>query len=98
MSATETAKAELAREIDATKDTARSYTVIFPFGSDNGTRTQVLLGLKKRGMGVGLWNGFGGKVEPEETFDECAHRELKVVIGATLIAGGGWVGPLNNLN
>ncbi|KAJ2456549.1 hypothetical protein GGF42_003205 [Coemansia sp. RSA 2424] len=35
---------------------ARRYTVIFPF-SDDGK--QILLGLKKRGMGVGLWNGFG---------------------------------------
>ncbi|KAJ1768533.1 Nudix (Nucleoside diphosphate linked moiety X)-type motif 1 [Coemansia sp. RSA 1843] len=76
MQAIETVKAALVEEIDAVKDTARQYTVIFPFGANNGT--QVLLGLKKRGMGVGLWNGFGGKVEPEETFDECARRELKV--------------------
>ncbi|KAJ2858985.1 hypothetical protein GGI22_003136 [Coemansia erecta] len=86
MPAIETAKAVLAREIDATKDTARSYTVVFPFGSESGTRTQVLLGLKKRGMGVGLWNGFGGKVEPKETFDECAHRELKEECGLSAAA------------
>ena len=24
--------------------------------------TRVLLGMKKRGFGVGKWNGFGGKV------------------------------------
>ncbi|KAJ1662747.1 hypothetical protein IW140_005504 [Coemansia sp. RSA 1813] len=79
MQAIETVKAALVEEIDAVKDTARQYTVIFPFGANNGT--QVLLGLKKRGMGVGLWNGFGGKVEPEETFDECARRELKEECG-----------------
>ncbi|KAJ2684533.1 hypothetical protein IWW39_004849 [Coemansia spiralis] len=54
------------------------YSVIFPF-SDDGK--QVLLGLKKRGMGVGLWNGFGGKPEPGESMDECACRELKEECG-----------------
>ena len=38
---------------------------------------QVLLGLKKRGFGVGRWNGFGGKVEDKETIREAAIRELK---------------------
>ncbi|KAJ2466859.1 hypothetical protein GGI02_002495 [Coemansia sp. RSA 2322] len=56
----------------------RRYTVIFPF-SDDGR--QVLLGLKKRGMGVGLWCGFGGKPEPGETIDECARRELEEECG-----------------
>ncbi|KAJ1901291.1 hypothetical protein GGI09_000049 [Coemansia sp. S100] len=56
----------------------RRYTVIFPF-SDEGK--QVLLGLKKRGMGVGLWNGFGGKPESGETMDECAQRELQEECG-----------------
>ena len=27
----------------------------------------ILLGMKKRGFGVGKWNGFGGKVQPGET-------------------------------
>ncbi len=35
---------------------------------------QVLLGLKKRGFGVGFWNGFGGKVEKGETIEEGARR------------------------
>lgn len=38
---------------------------------------KVLLGMKKRGFGVGRWNGFGGKVEQEETIEEAAIRELK---------------------
>lgn len=37
---------------------------------------QILLGLKKRGFGVGRWNGFGGKVEEGETIYEAAIREL----------------------
>jgi 8-oxo-dGTP diphosphatase/2-hydroxy-dATP diphosphatase len=37
----------------------------------------VLLGMKKRGFGVGHWNGFGGKVEAGESIIEAARRELK---------------------
>ena len=36
----------------------------------------VLLGMKKRGFGVGKWNGFGGKRDGSETMRECARREL----------------------
>lgn len=36
---------------------------------------RVLLGMKKRGFGMGRWNGFGGKVEPGETIEEAARRE-----------------------
>lgn len=37
---------------------------------------EVLLGMKLRGFGEGKWNGFGGKVEPGETVDAAAAREL----------------------
>lgn len=37
---------------------------------------KVLLGMKKRGFGVGRWNGFGGKVEATETIEQGAWREL----------------------
>lgn len=38
---------------------------------------KVLLGLKKRGLGKGKWNGFGGKIEKNETLIEGAIRETK---------------------
>lgn len=38
---------------------------------------KVLLGYKKRGFGAGRWNGFGGKLEENETIEEAAKRELK---------------------
>jgi len=38
---------------------------------------EVLLGMKKRGFGIGKWNGFGGKVEPGETIEAAALRELE---------------------
>ena len=40
-------------------------------------QSKVLLGMKKRGFGAGKWNGFGGKVSPEETIEECAKRETR---------------------
>jgi 8-oxo-dGTP pyrophosphatase MutT (NUDIX family) len=45
---------------------------------------QVLLGMKKRGFGEGLWNGFGGKVEGEETIEEAARRETLEEVGLTV--------------
>lgn len=37
---------------------------------------RVLLAMKKRGFGVGRWNGFGGKVNEGETIEEAARREV----------------------
>jgi len=37
--------------------------------------THVLLGMKKRGFGMGRWNGFGGKKQPHETVEEAIKRE-----------------------
>lgn len=42
---------------------------------------KILLGVKKRGFGIGRWNGFGGKVEQGETIEEAAMRELKEEVG-----------------
>ncbi|MBT4376504.1 8-oxo-dGTP diphosphatase [archaeon] len=39
--------------------------------------SRVLLGMKKRGFGQGRWNGFGGKVEEDETIEDAAMREVK---------------------
>lgn len=36
----------------------------------------ILLGMKKRGFGMGRWNGFGGKVEVGESIEEGASREM----------------------
>ena len=45
------------------------YTLAFIRNGDN-----ILLGMKKRGFGVGRWNGFGGKVNSDETILEAAKR------------------------
>lgn len=37
---------------------------------------RILLGIKQRGFGKGMYNSFGGKVEEGEDLNECASREL----------------------
>lgn len=46
---------------------------------------RVLLGYKKRGFGQGRWNGFGGKVEGNESVIEAAKRELKEEAGIVVL-------------
>ena len=36
--------------------------------------SKILLGYKKRGFGIGRWNGFGGKVQPGESIENAAKR------------------------
>ena len=38
---------------------------------------KILLGMKKRGFGAGRWNGFGGKVHPDETMQQAVAREYE---------------------
>jgi len=42
---------------------------------------QVLIAMKKRGFGAGLYNGVGGKVESGETIEQAAVRECQEEIG-----------------
>jgi len=62
----------------------------------NEQKQEILLGLKKRGFGVGKWNGFGGKVDPHETVFQGALRELKEESGISCIDMR-FVGKLTNL-
>lgn len=38
--------------------------------------SRVLLGMKKRGFGMGRWNGFGGKVQADESVEDAAIRQV----------------------
>lgn len=44
---------------------------------------KLLLGMKKRGFGEGRWNGYGGKVNPDETIEESMIREMQEESGIT---------------
>ena len=46
---------------------------------------KILLGMKKKGFGVGNYNGFGGGVEKEETLEECVIRGTKEEAGITIL-------------
>ncbi len=46
---------------------------------------EILLAMKKRGFGVGKWNGIGGKVMDEESVEAALVRETGEEIGAVPI-------------
>ena len=48
-------------------------------------REMVLLAMKKRGFGVGKWNGVGGKVERGEAIGDAVLREANEEIGVTVV-------------
>jgi len=50
----------------------RAVTLIYCLRVD-----YILLGMKKRGFGVGKLNGYGGKVHDDELIEQAAVRELK---------------------
>ncbi|CAG7716984.1 unnamed protein product [Allacma fusca] len=52
------------------------FTLAFIFKAE-----KVLLGFKKRGFGVGKWNGFGGKLSADETVVQAAIREIEEECG-----------------
>jgi 8-oxo-dGTP diphosphatase len=49
--------------------------------------TELLLGMKNRGFGSGKYNGFGGKVETDETIENAAARELHEECGVSVNPG-----------
>ncbi len=51
----------------------KQATLCFVLDREN---KKILLGMKKRGFGIGKYNGFGGKVNSEETFKQAALREF----------------------
>jgi len=42
---------------------------------------EICLAMKKRGFGVGRWNGVGGKIEVGEAIESAAKREAEEEVG-----------------
>lgn len=57
----------------------QTATLCYPVEGD-----EVLLIEKRRGIGAGLINGPGGKIEPGETPRECARREVHEEVGLSV--------------
>lgn len=64
-----------------TNQSMQQTTIIFFIRDD-----QILLAMKKRGHGVGKWNGIGGKALPDETIEAAAIREAQEEVGVTPIS------------
>lgn len=59
-------------QIDSSWQAVHKATLIFVVQAN-----KVLLIRKKRGLGAGKINGPGGKLDPGETSQQCAHREIR---------------------
>jgi 8-oxo-dGTP pyrophosphatase MutT (NUDIX family) len=65
----------------------RNATLVFLIRKSQGEISAVCLAMKKRGFGMGRWNGVGGKVEErEESIEDAARREAKEEIFVTVDA------------
>lgn len=63
----------------------KNTTLLFLIKKDGDTITDVCLAMKKRGFGIGRYNGVGGKVELTESIEGGAIREAKEEIGVDVL-------------
>jgi len=49
-----------------------------------GNVVEICLAMKKRGFGVGRWNGVGGKLNPRESIEAATIREAEEEIGVQI--------------
>ena len=55
----------------------RQATICFLVKEKEGKINEICLAMKKRGFGIGRWNGFGGKVKEGETIERAMERETE---------------------
>lgn len=63
----------------------RDVTLCFLVRMKQDKIDRICLAMKKRGFGVGRWNGVGGKLEKDETIEQGLAREAKEEIGVDLV-------------
>lgn len=64
----------------------RDATLVFLVKRASGKVAEICLAMKKRGFGLGRWNGVGGKVKTEagESVEVAAERETEEEIGVDI--------------
>lgn len=62
----------------------RDVTLVFLVTREKGVISKLCLAMKKRGFGVGRYNGVGGKLEVGETIESAAKREAREEIGVEI--------------
>ena len=64
----------------------KNTTLLFLVQKDGEEVTTICLAMKKRGFGMGRYNGVGGKVEQGESIEDAVLRETKEEIGVQALA------------
>lgn len=62
----------------------KNTTLLFLVKRNEGVVVDICLAMKKRGFGMGRYNGVGGKVEGGETIEEAVKRETEEEIGVVV--------------
>ncbi|MDD5165615.1 MAG: 8-oxo-dGTP diphosphatase [Candidatus Pacebacteria bacterium] len=63
----------------------RDSTLLFLIKKENNKAAEICLAMKKRGFGMGRWNGAGGKCNMGESVENATKRETLEEIGVNVL-------------
>ncbi len=63
----------------------RDSTLLFLIKKENNKVAEICLAMKKRGFGMGRWNGAGGKCHMGESVENATKRETLEEIGVNVL-------------
>lgn len=63
----------------------KNTTLLFLIKKNDNKISEILLAMKKRGFGMGRWNGVGGKCEESETIKHAVVREAYEEVGVSVL-------------